>query len=52
MGVNATATEWIRILRKDPAASGQLVCFPPGGGSAAAYREAEEWRAVTDGPFT
>ncbi|MFF2083179.1 thioesterase II family protein [Nocardia sp. NPDC058176] len=39
MGVNATATEWIRVLRKDPSAGGQLVCFPPGGGSAAVYRE-------------
>ncbi|MFE6924319.1 thioesterase II family protein [Nocardia sp. NPDC057663] len=39
MGVNTAATEWIRVLRADPAAHRRLVCFPPGGGSATAYRE-------------
>ncbi|MEV6061395.1 alpha/beta fold hydrolase [Nocardia asteroides] len=37
-GVNTAATEWIRVLRADPAARRRLVCFPPGGGSATAYR--------------
>ncbi|MFI6571310.1 thioesterase II family protein [Nocardia fluminea] len=39
MGVNTAATEWVRILRSDPAARGRLTCFPPGGGSATFYRE-------------
>lgn len=39
MAVNGTATEWVRVLRDDPAADRQLVCFPPGGGSATTYRE-------------
>ncbi|MEV6280066.1 alpha/beta fold hydrolase [Nocardia sp. NPDC051832] len=34
-----TGTDWLRVLRADPAARHQLVCFPPGGGSATAYRE-------------
>ncbi|MFD5176603.1 thioesterase II family protein [Nocardia sp. NPDC058379] len=38
MGVNTAATEWIRVLRADPVARRRLVCFPPGGGSATAYR--------------
>ncbi|WP_067649797.1 thioesterase II family protein [Nocardia harenae] len=33
------ATAWLRILRAEPAATRSLVCFPPGGGSASAYRE-------------
>ncbi|MFD6391671.1 thioesterase II family protein [Nocardia sp. NPDC060259] len=39
MGVNTAATEWVRILRPDQAPRRQLVCLPPGGGSAAFYRE-------------
>ncbi|MBW0273753.1 thioesterase [Nocardia sp. MH4] len=42
MAVNTAATEWIRVLRADPAARRRLVCFPPGGGSASAYRELAE----------
>ncbi|MFC9894912.1 thioesterase II family protein [Nocardia sp. NPDC127579] len=34
-----TGTDWLRVLRSDPAPRRQLVCFPPGGGSATAYRE-------------
>ncbi|MEV0764176.1 alpha/beta fold hydrolase [Nocardia sp. NPDC050435] len=34
-----TGTDWLRVLRADPAPRHQLVCFPPGGGSASAYRE-------------
>ncbi|MEV0248299.1 alpha/beta fold hydrolase [Nocardia sp. NPDC050712] len=34
-----TGTDWLRVLRADPAPRHQLVCFPPGGGSATAYRE-------------
>ncbi|WP_431951192.1 thioesterase II family protein [Nocardia lijiangensis] len=34
-----TATDWLRVLRTDPVARHYLVCFPPGGGSATAYRE-------------
>ncbi|GAB2656231.1 alpha/beta fold hydrolase [Nocardia goodfellowii] len=34
-----TGTDWLRVLRADPAPRHQLVCFPPGGGSAVAYRE-------------
>ncbi|AXK89348.1 thioesterase [Nocardia farcinica] len=33
------ATDWLRELRTDPAPRHHLVCFPPGGGSATAYRE-------------
>ncbi|RMI30432.1 thioesterase II family protein [Nocardia stercoris] len=31
-------TRWLRELRAAPAATAVLVCFPPGGGSAGAYR--------------
>ncbi|WP_245663246.1 thioesterase II family protein [Nocardia inohanensis] len=33
-----TGTAWLRELRPDPAPHTVLVCFPPGGGSATAYR--------------
>ncbi|MEV0335282.1 alpha/beta fold hydrolase [Nocardia sp. NPDC050717] len=36
--MNTAATEWLRVLRADQAARRRLVCFPPGGGSAPAYR--------------
>ncbi|MFC4128167.1 hypothetical protein [Nocardia rhizosphaerae] len=58
--MNTAATEWVRVLRAERAARVRLVCFPPGGGSAAAYRDlaghlgpaqAEQWQAVTTGPF-
>ncbi|WP_431970280.1 thioesterase II family protein [Nocardia sp. bgisy134] len=39
MDETITATDWLRVLRTDPAPRHYLVCFPPGGGSAAAYRE-------------
>ncbi|MFQ6392992.1 thioesterase II family protein [Nocardia sp. KC 131] len=32
------ATDWLRVLRADAPARHQLVCMPPGGGSATAYR--------------
>ncbi|MEV0296852.1 alpha/beta fold hydrolase [Nocardia sp. NPDC050710] len=34
-----TGTDWLRVLRSDPAPRHQLVCFPPGGGSVNAYQE-------------
>ncbi|MCP2275798.1 thioesterase II family protein [Nocardia amikacinitolerans] len=39
MDETITATDWLRVLRTDPAPRHYLVCFPPGGGSATAYRE-------------
>ncbi|WP_067537300.1 thioesterase II family protein [Nocardia crassostreae] len=35
---NLTGTAWLRELRPDPAPRTVLVCLPPGGGSATAYR--------------
>ncbi len=36
MGIGRT--RWLRELRTSPAATSVLVCFPPGGGSAGAFR--------------
>ncbi|WP_280501797.1 thioesterase II family protein [Nocardia farcinica] len=33
-----TATDWLRALRIEASPRHHLVCFPPGGGSATAYR--------------
>ncbi|QLY28542.1 thioesterase [Nocardia huaxiensis] len=38
MVANLTGTDWLRALRPDPDVRTVLVCFPPGGGSATAYR--------------
>lgn len=38
MVANLTGTDWLRELRPDPAPHTVLVGFPPGGGSATAYR--------------
>ncbi|WP_336082276.1 thioesterase II family protein [Nocardia sp. SSK8] len=36
--MNTAATEWVRVLRPEPAPHRRLVCFPPGGASAPFYR--------------
>ncbi|MCM6772322.1 alpha/beta fold hydrolase [Nocardia sp. CDC159] len=38
MGAEITGTKWLRELRGVPGPRAVLVCFPPGGGSAVAYR--------------
>ncbi|MRH92595.1 alpha/beta fold hydrolase [Nocardia sp. SYP-A9097] len=38
MVANLTGTDWLRALRTDADPRTVLVCFPPGGGSATAYR--------------
>ncbi|MBF6182136.1 thioesterase [Nocardia otitidiscaviarum] len=38
MVANLTGTAWLRQLRPDAEATTVLVCFPPGGGAATAYR--------------
>ncbi|WP_181697046.1 alpha/beta fold hydrolase [Nocardia sp. GTS18] len=37
--MTTAATQWIRVLRLDAARRRQLVCLPPGGASAAFYRD-------------
>lgn len=45
---NLTGTAWLRSLRPDPAPQTVLVCFPPGGGPATAYRSlAQEFGSGT-----
>ncbi|RDI63630.1 thioesterase II family protein [Nocardia pseudobrasiliensis] len=38
MGVETTGTTWLRELRGVPSPHTVVVCFPPGGGAASAYR--------------
>ncbi|MGV9677865.1 thioesterase II family protein [Nocardia sp. NPDC003482] len=38
MVAESSGTTWLRELRGAPAPRAILICFPPGGGSAAAYR--------------
>lgn len=39
MGMKIESGQWLRVLRADPAPRRYLLCFPPGGGPATAYRE-------------
>lgn len=39
MGTTLGTTDWLRVLREVPAPRDQLVCFPPGGGTASSYRD-------------
>lgn len=39
MGMKIESGEWLRVLRGDPAPRRYLLCLPPGGGPATAYRE-------------
>jgi pyochelin biosynthetic protein PchC len=43
MSTAATTADWFRCLSPRPAAGVRLLCFPHGGGSAAAYRD---WNAL------
>ncbi|MFG3619879.1 thioesterase II family protein [Nocardia sp. NPDC047654] len=39
MAGGSTDSEWLRTLRSEAVARQHLLCFPPGGGSATAYRD-------------
>ncbi|MEU6827993.1 alpha/beta fold hydrolase [Nocardia beijingensis] len=39
MAGGSTDSEWLRTLRSDAVVRHHLLCFPPGGGSATAYRD-------------
>ncbi|MER7449551.1 alpha/beta fold hydrolase [Nocardia beijingensis] len=39
MASGSTDSEWVRTLRSDAVVRHHLLCFPPGGGSATAYRD-------------
>ncbi|NEW37958.1 thioesterase [Nocardia cyriacigeorgica] len=42
MSRTITPTAWLRVLRPDPVARHHVLCLPPGGGSATAYRALAE----------
>ncbi|WP_325097861.1 thioesterase II family protein [Nocardia gipuzkoensis] len=43
MAGTITDSAWLRTLRSEAVVRQHLLCFPPGGGSATAYRDLAQW---------